>query len=536
MRGWLLALVAVGCKGDAPPSSAATKPLAVAPVPASPAVQRLVVAAERTAQLVEIGSAARIIETVALPSTVEGVVWIGRDPIALLVAHAAPGEAAAGQDLDGTVGALTGSGFVAMPRLPASTWTRKPREGTQKLEQARWGLIASTSGELWLGRCDWGGYADGMTICDDWLWARLGGPFALSSVTSPEFVDVPHTWPTVAPSSAVAISFAPIQDHADRFVMTCRAGSATTTFPDDPNEDDSADRTSVNWLSTDPPMFAVDEVRAGFEVTAHTTVFEGCEPSNRFGEATGYSGPAGLFVLASTRAASLRRDGKELLALPGAERVVFAPERPALPATDAFSILERQLGGDMSMLAPDAIVLGALPRSIAAARIDSFETNKAGAASWLAAELRLDGEIYRSIELIDEQRHVIVASFAPLKPLVRSAAPLAVTSPNASGPLAAMLAAPASAAATLRSGTVFGTEPDEHGEDSDARDLLGRWAKLQFALDPAAREVHVADYGYAIASVALARPGGPPLRMRALVIGTLDNGTWKIDAIHYIAP
>jgi len=24
--------------------------------------------------------------------------------------------------------------------------------------------------------------------------------------------------------------------------------------------------------------------------------------------------------------------------------------------------------------------------------------------------------------------------------------------------------------------------------------------------------------------------------MRALIIGTLDHGTWKIDAIHYIAP
>ena len=529
MRAWLAAGLAAWCAVDAA---------------ASPATTRIVTIDGKVATLVEVGATAKILATVKLPSRAQKVVWIDRDPVALLVGRAYGDVSIDDSKFDGTVGKITAKGFVALPALPKSTWTiSKPHEGSQKLHTPIWDFEASASGELWLGRCEWGGYADGMVLCDDWVWARIGGR-SLTSLVRPPALDASTAWPTIAPAPGVAISFAKAQTEVNgsQQRMTCRAGSTSTTFPADPMTS-WTDPDSLHWVSTDPPIFVIDQLIPGFDVISQTAVFEGCTESKRFGQATGHAGPANLFVLATDRTSSLRRNGKELLALPAASLVEFSPDGSAPAASDPFALLERQLAGDMSMFAPDAIVLSPAPGTsppklgkLSSARIERYSSGSAGDATWLAAELSLDGKLYRAVELVDHGR-VIVASFAPVKPLVRGGAPAAIPSPTAPGPLAAFAAAPATAADVLdQASAVFGTDPPEHAHDYESKDLLAGWNKLALTLDPQVREVHAASYGYAIASVQLAKPGGPPMRMTALVIGSLDKGAWPVSAIHYLTP
>lgn len=133
---------------------------------------------------------------------------------------------------------------------------------------------------------------------------------------------------------------------------------------------------------------------------------------------------------------------------------------------------------------------------------------------------------------------MIAASFAPPKPL-SATPPVAIASPSSPGPLAQLLVAPKAASAALtESAVVFGTDPDEHAAwQEQAEALLARWSKLHLTLDPSVREVHAGSYGYAIASVSLAKPGAAPLRMTALIIGSLDDKqAWRVDAIHFISP
>lgn len=528
MRAWLAAGLAAWCAVDAA---------------ASPSTTRVVTIDGKTATLVEVGSTAKVAATVKLPSSAQKVVWLDRDPVALLVARRY-GDLSDDPKLDGTVGKITPKGFVALRALPKSTWTiSKPHEGSQKLDRPIWDLEASSSGELWLGRCEWGGYADGMVLCDDWVWARIGGR-PLTSRVQPPSPDASQVWPTIPAAPGIAISFAKTQPQADgsQQLMTCRAGSASTTFPADPTTS-WTDPESLHWVSTEPPIFVIDQLTPGFDLVSQTAVFEGCTESKRFGHATGHSGPASLFVLATDRASSLRRNGKELLALPAASLVEFSPDGGAPAATDPFALLDRQLAGDMSMFAPDAIVLSPAPGTSppklgkrSSARIERYASGAAGDATWLAAELTLDGKLYRAVELVDQGR-VIVASFAPVKPLVRGGAPAAIPSPTPAGPLAAFAAAPAKAAAVLdKASAVFGTDPPEHANDYESKDLLAGWSTLALTLDPQVREVHTATYGYAIASVQLAKPGDAPMRMTALVIGSLDKGTWRVSAIHYLTP
>jgi hypothetical protein len=113
-----------------------------------------------------------------------------------------------------------------------------------------------------------------------------------------------------------------------------------------------------------------------------------------------------------------------------------------------------------------------------------------------------------------------------------------VPSPTPPGPLAKLLADPRAAAAALESSytTVFGTDPGEHATNEESGKLLASWGRLQLALDPQVREVERAKSGYAIGTVTLAKPGGPPYRMSAIIVGALDeHGAWKIVAIHYLA-
>jgi hypothetical protein len=166
-------------------------------------------------------------------------------------------------------------------------------------------------------------------------------------------------------------------------------------------------------------------------------------------------------------------------------------------------------------------------------RIERFATDQVGDSSWFAAELQLDGKLFRTLQLIDASGHVMVATFAPVKSLASGGIAPAIPSPTTGPtPLADFAASPTQASKAAYNGTaVFGTEPGEHavGGAEYAPSLLAGWGKLALARDPAVREVHAAGYGYAIATVTLAKS-----RMIVLVIGAPKAGGWKLEAVHYL--
>jgi hypothetical protein len=490
---------------------------------------RLVVADGKSASLVEAGaSSAKIVATIKLPSDVQQLVWIDRDPVVLLD--------------KGAVGKLTEKGFVAIATPPSSAFTlAKPSEQVEQLDKPMFTLIGSTNDELWLGRCDWGFPADGHMICENWVYARLGVGagvgvgVALTSRTSPPDGNPSwEGWPTVAPSPNVHITFAKRERDLnvtddDAETMTCRYNGTTTTFPDGAME--WTNHNSLRWVSHDPPIFIINSIANGFSGIIEPTELDGCTVMGT--GATGYLGPNDLFVLGTT----LRLHDKVLLALPGASFVAFEP--PPLPrANDAFAVLERELAGDTSMFAADAIVLSPTPTvgrpklvKHARARIERFAKDSLGDATSLAAELVLDGKPYRTVQLIDANGRVVVATFAPVKSLAAGGAVPVMPSPTPAGPLAKLAASPASARSTYADTVVFGTELAEQavGEGTHASDLLASWSKLALTLDPSVHEVDTASYGYAIASVALGKS-----RMIALVLGVQTKTGWLVTAIHYL--
>jgi hypothetical protein len=497
---------------------------------ASAHATRLVIADGKSATLVEAGAtSAKVVATIKLRAAVQTIVWIDRDPVALLD--------------DGSVGTLTAKGFVAIVTPPSSALASpRPNESVQKLEQPIFELIGSTTGELWLGRCDWGFPADGHMICESSVYARLGaGPALTSRVTPKDGNRNWEGWPTIEPPTNVAITFAkrPHDDGTmdeDAATMTCRYNGTTTTFPE--GKIYWTYQSTLRWISRDPPMFVVDSITNGMTSIIEPFVFKGCTPSNGSGM-KGYLGPDGLFVLASGGGSSLRKHDKELLALPGASFVAFEPPHPMFAVTDAFTVLERELAGDASMFAADAIVLSPSPTTgapklvkHASARIERFATEQVGDAMTLAAELVLDGKPYRTVQLIDATGHVIVATFALVKSLAAGGVAPVLPSPTPAGPLAALAASPASAAKVVNTGAaVFGTELSEHAIDDreNPLELLASWTKLALTLDPSVHEVHTARYGFAIATVALGKS-----RMIALVIGASTKTGWQLAAIHYL--
>ena len=361
----------------------------VASVGADASPTRLVMADGTSATLVEADATAKIVATVKLPSSVQDLVWIGRDPIVLLE--------------QGVVGAITAKGFVALATPPSSTFVvTRPGDGVDKLDPPIWGIVGSTAGGSGSAVAT-GDFTPTVAPSAPRGYGRGSAVRRCCRVSSPTS-GAPRWdgWPSIQPAPKVSVTFAK-QPHRDddqtpdsAETMTCRYAGTTTTFPDEPYHWTEHD--TLRWVSRDPPIFVVDALANGFAGIDEPVVFEGCTPSAQFAAASqsmpppivmgpshpavaGYLGPTHLFVLATGQRSSLRRDGKELLALPGASFVAFAPDR--LPAaSDTFALLEREIAGDASMFASDAIVLSPTPAvgapklaKYATARIERFETD-----------------------------------------------------------------------------------------------------------------------------------------------------------------
>src|SRR5690606_27393922 len=111
--------------------------------------------------------------------------------------------------------------------------------------------------------------------------------------------------------------------------------------------------------------------------------------------------------------------------------------------------------------------------------------------------------------------------------------PSAIAAPTSAGVLAKWAANPKALSRLLLpkpTTVVFGTEKAERGiGGAAAKKLVDSWAKLQLELEGTPREVRTPRYGFLQANINWVKPGGPPYRMRVLMIGIPDSkGTWEI--------
>lgn len=247
-------------------------------------------------------------------------------------------------------------------------------------------------------------------------------------------------------------------------------------------------------------------------------------------------------------------------------RAVLGAQLEALPANDAAFMAtfvkdavvmlpgfaakltpELEIGGQVANMNPHATMKSATLKSIVAG----------GSASlvWFAAEVEIvveshepqfepsiDKDVIRAVELLDAASDwkVVAASFtrvhalSPMK-ISRGGIPGGTTEP---GPLAKLAASPKSLADLLAADpvVVFGTDGAERAVgQTAAKALLGQWKNLSLTLEAGDkfREVHTDHWGYALADVNIAKPGGAPLRMSAFVVAVPSGGTWSVLAVSY---
>ncbi len=206
-----------------------------------------------------------------------------------------------------------------------------------------------------------------------------------------------------------------------------------------------------------------------------------------------------------------------------------------------------EIGGQITGLTPHA--------AMKSVKVKKLVTGGDAAGAWLAAELEMvmlesePGEkpatttrTVRAVELLDAASdwRVVAASFTDGRTIERSKQSLgAIPSPTAVGPLVKLLAAPDALAAALATdpAVVYGTDPTERAFGAAAgKSLLAKWAKLPLAVEEKdlAREVHGKAWGFAMADVNLAKPGGPPYRMSGFVVAAANpDGSWQPVAVSY---
>ncbi len=108
-------------------------------------------------------------------------------------------------------------------------------------------------------------------------------------------------------------------------VLRCTDGSTTIEYP--PNDDEHDPRSSdgvneLTWLSATPPIFSVTRL-IGCREDPYSVIFEGCKPSERFGQVTG--GPQDLIVLRGGDKLTLRWHDHDLGSLDEVSLFAFGP-------------------------------------------------------------------------------------------------------------------------------------------------------------------------------------------------------------------
>jgi len=320
MRRWVSIIAsAAGCaapRATAPANRAGDRP---------PEVE-LVVAFKHSLRFVKTTPAGlAVTRTVELPSSVGGLEWVGRDPVVML--HAATYGDIAGEDPshDGEIARITAKGYEPFPALPAETWTVKPPANADQVGP-QWKLVVGPAAEVWQGRCEWGGIADG-GWCDQWVYARRA-PAPVATVRTPPAAAPPRTLPAIAPSTTVSVSLvdAPGDGGAVK-ILRCSDGRSTVDYPPATARNGYLGISPPVWITSDPPMYQVIKTLAGFQAYDEPVVFEGCAESAHYTNASLEAGPDGVVAVYGGDQMSVRWRGRELGTLANVTLVRFAPTR-----------------------------------------------------------------------------------------------------------------------------------------------------------------------------------------------------------------
>src|SRR5262245_50454706 len=177
----LWAIVVAGCaapRASAPSNRSDAKP---------PEVE-LVVAHDHRLRFVKTTPTGLVVtRTVKLPSSLGNLEWVGPEPVVMLRANIYDDVARDDSSRDGELARITENGYEPFPGLPDATRTVTRKPGADRVGPV-WGLTVGAAGDIWQGRCEWGGIADG-GWCDDWVFARR----------APTPVIITHDEPKAAP-------------------------------------------------------------------------------------------------------------------------------------------------------------------------------------------------------------------------------------------------------------------------------------------------------------------------------------------------
>jgi hypothetical protein len=265
-----------------------------------------------------------VTRTLTIPGEVETIAWVGAEPIVLL----------GGDGHDGEVGAITRTGYVPFPTVPAATWrSTRPGESSDPLDPPMWRLTVDATGAVWQGHCDWGhragsiawhGAGDG-NWCDAWVDARISpAPLMIARV---EPRPLAYELAAIAPSTTTKLELVPLGPDGGNEILRCTEAGTTIEYPPDNQREDFRGIRELTWLSTSPPMVQFVESMGDGNRPSHdeTVIFEGCAASPDYQQASVAAGPHELTAIFTYDKLSLRRSGKALGTLDHVAKLCFAP-------------------------------------------------------------------------------------------------------------------------------------------------------------------------------------------------------------------
>jgi hypothetical protein len=262
-----------------------------------------------------------VTRTVGLPATVGELEWIGAEPVVMLRAQFDEVD----RSHDGEVARITARGYEPFATLPAKTWeVPKPADG-EKVEP-KWRLVVGPAGEVWQGRCEWGGIQDG-GWCDQWVYARRAPEPMTIAREQPKPAPVRNP-PMISPSQTTTVKLVDAPgDSQSVKVLRCSNGASSVDYPPATARDGYIGISEPVWITTDPPMYQVIKTSAGYTAIDEPVMFEGCSESQHYTHASIEAGPGDLVAIYGGDQMSVRWRGRELGTLADVSLVRFAPPR-----------------------------------------------------------------------------------------------------------------------------------------------------------------------------------------------------------------
>ena len=265
---------------------------------------------------------------VTLPSTIGELAWVGDKPVAILRAEIYSDEASGDPSLDGQVGRI-GSAFEPFPAVKG--WidsAPKPDEASMYAHTAdhpAWRMVVTNAGEVWQGRSEWSFVPDAGGP-SNWVYARLFPSSPTSTLDAPKSLsepDVPKITPPANPKADL-VTTGPKDEEGTikpENLLACTDGSATVQLPPEDARTELFNVDDLEWLASDPPIFRVDEIRAGYTAIVMPVTYEGCTPSTRFRSVA--VGADGYVAVYGPDELWLVKDGRVIGKVPGGRTVVF---------------------------------------------------------------------------------------------------------------------------------------------------------------------------------------------------------------------